>query len=291
MKQLRSALFAMAVIALLCACGGPDSDPSVETTLPDPVVGTENPSAPASEPAGSLSTAPVESVSAETAPEETGPVETQPTESQPTETQPSATAPAVEAEQPAHTHSYTAYTVMATCTESGYDTHSCSCGSSYTDHYVNALGHSYESVVTAPAVGAAGYTTHTCKNCGDVYTDSYTDALAAETEPETQPVTTEPAPTEPAPTEPAKPKEIIIWTTDDGLRVYEYSTVRVIDSRTWGEPPYIRITEEGGFAISYINAEGISVDLILPPVEGYISRCAILEDGSYKTSLIGDFSD
>ena len=39
--------------------------------------------------------------------------------------------------------------------------------------------HSYEAVVTAPTFEAQGYTTHTCKVCGDFYVDSYVPALVA----------------------------------------------------------------------------------------------------------------
>ena len=38
------------------------------------------------------------------------------------------------------------------------------------------LGHNYNSVVTAPTCTADGYTTHTCSNCGDSYTDSIVSA-------------------------------------------------------------------------------------------------------------------
>ena len=37
--------------------------------------------------------------------------------------------------------------------------------------------HNYESVVTAPTCTERGYTTHTCLVCGDSYTDAYVDAL------------------------------------------------------------------------------------------------------------------
>lgn len=39
-------------------------------------------------------------------------------------------------------------------------------------------GHSYSSVVTAPAWTTQGYTTHTCSVCSDSYVDSYTEQLA-----------------------------------------------------------------------------------------------------------------
>ena len=41
----------------------------------------------------------------------------------------------------------------------------------------NALGHSYNSVVTEPTCTAQGYTTHTCSRCRNSYKDTYTDAL------------------------------------------------------------------------------------------------------------------
>ena len=40
-----------------------------------------------------------------------------------------------------------------------------------------ALGHSYKSVVTAPTCTAKGYTTYTCSTCGNSYKDNYIAAL------------------------------------------------------------------------------------------------------------------
>ena len=42
---------------------------------------------------------------------------------------------------------------------------------------VSALGHDYKSAVTNPTCTAQGYTTHTCDTCGDTYVDTYVDAL------------------------------------------------------------------------------------------------------------------
>ena len=116
---------------------------------------------------------------------------------------------------PATGHSYEATVTQPTCTDRGYTTHTCHCGDTYVDSYVNALGHSfgvwnvteaptctekgsehrdcvncdysetrevaatgheYDSVVTAPTCTDRGYTTHTC-HCGDSYVDSYVNAL------------------------------------------------------------------------------------------------------------------
>ena len=73
-------------------------------------------------------------------------------------------------------------TVEATCTEDGsYDnaTYCTVCGEEINRETVavEALGHDYVDVVTAPTCTEAGYTTHTCSRCGDVYTDTETEAL------------------------------------------------------------------------------------------------------------------
>ena len=98
-----------------------------------------------------------------------------------------------------HTHKYTSKITAPTCTSAGYTTHTCSCGNSYKDTYVDALGHnyvngvctrcnakdpnyqaphthSYIAAVTAPTCTSAGYTTYTC-SCGYSYKDNWTDAL------------------------------------------------------------------------------------------------------------------
>ena len=49
---------------------------------------------------------------------------------------------------PPHSHSYTSAVTAPTCTSQGYTTHTCSCGDSYTDSYVPALGHSDGAWVT-----------------------------------------------------------------------------------------------------------------------------------------------
>ncbi len=42
---------------------------------------------------------------------------------------------------------------------------------------VDATGHNYNAVVTAPTCTEKGYTTHTCSVCDDSYVDTYVDAL------------------------------------------------------------------------------------------------------------------
>ena len=73
-----------------------------------------------------------------------------------------------------HTHSYKDVVTAPTCTEKGYTTHTCSCGDSYVDTYVDALGHAWdEGKVTKPATEAEdGVKTFTCTRCGETKTET-----------------------------------------------------------------------------------------------------------------------
>ena len=72
-------------------------------------------------------------------------------------------------------HDYISETIAPTCTSSGYTTHYCSrCYDSYTDNYVDALGHTWNGgVVTTPATETRdGVKTFTCTRCGTTRTES-----------------------------------------------------------------------------------------------------------------------
>ena len=110
-------------------------------------------------------------------------------------------------------HSYNSVVTAPTCTQKGYTTHTCHCGNSFVDSYVDALGHdmgdwavvnaatctkagserrdcsrcdhyetrnvsatghSYETHVTAPTCTESGYTQYICTVCGSSYTSDYT---------------------------------------------------------------------------------------------------------------------
>jgi len=73
----------------------------------------------------------------------------------------------------AHEHSYTAVVTPPTCTEKGYTTHTCACGESYVDTYVDALGHSWDSgtVTKEPTETETGIRTFTCTRCGETKTE------------------------------------------------------------------------------------------------------------------------
>ena len=75
-----------------------------------------------------------------------------------------------------HSYDNGRITTDPTCTATGVKTYTCTaCGFTKTES-VNALGHSYKSVVTAPTCTAGGYTTYTCGTCGNSYVDGATEA-------------------------------------------------------------------------------------------------------------------
>lgn len=78
------------------------------------------------------------------------------------------------------THSDTTNTVVApTCTAQGYTTHTCiSCGYSFEDSYVDALGHNYVGTVSKSATCTEkGTTTYKCSRCAASYTEDDIAAL------------------------------------------------------------------------------------------------------------------
>ena len=64
-------------------------------------------------------------------------------------------------------YDYTDIVVAPTCTAKGYTTHTCACGDSYVDSYVDALGHSFGewTVTTAPTCTEKGVETRYCSRC------------------------------------------------------------------------------------------------------------------------------
>ena len=73
-----------------------------------------------------------------------------------------------------HEHSYTAVVTAPTCTEKGYTTHTCSCGDSYVDTYVDALGHAWDggTVTKQPTATETGIKTYTCTRCSATKTET-----------------------------------------------------------------------------------------------------------------------
>ena len=73
-----------------------------------------------------------------------------------------------------HTHSYKDVVTAPTCTEKGYTTHTCSCGDSYVDTYVDALGHAWDNgkVTKQPTETETGVKTFTCTRCGETKTET-----------------------------------------------------------------------------------------------------------------------
>ena len=73
-----------------------------------------------------------------------------------------------------HTHSYKDVVTAPTCTSKGYTTHTCACGDSYVDAYVDALGHAWDNgkVTKEPTETESGVKTFTCTRCGETKTET-----------------------------------------------------------------------------------------------------------------------
>ena len=73
-----------------------------------------------------------------------------------------------------HTHSYKDVVTAPTCTEKGYTTHTCACGDSYVDTYVDALGHAWDNgkVTKEPTETETGVKAFTCTRCGETKTET-----------------------------------------------------------------------------------------------------------------------
>ena len=66
----------------------------------------------------------------------------------------------------------------STCTASGVKHQLCLvCGETIITEQIPAKGHKYVVAVTAPTCMTDGFTTHTCSTCGNSYADAYVDAL------------------------------------------------------------------------------------------------------------------
>ena len=76
------------------------------------------------------------------------------------------------AKEETHTHEYTAVVTAPTCTADGYTTYTCTCGDTYTDDVVDALGHTeveIPAVLPLPSNGDVAKTAGSkCSVCGEV---------------------------------------------------------------------------------------------------------------------------
>ena len=73
-----------------------------------------------------------------------------------------------------HTHNYKNVVTAPTCMEKGYTTHTCSCGDSYVDTYIDALGHAWDDgkVTKQPTETETGVKTFTCTRCSATKTET-----------------------------------------------------------------------------------------------------------------------
>ncbi len=178
---------------------------------------------------------------------------------------------------PVHEHTYTAKFITADCSTGGYTRYSCACGAYYDGNVVSARGHSYGSFETTvwPTQTSTGVRQAFCEYCGHCLTEtipklSIEDAELYENYIDSQ---------------------ITIERLPDGAIDYSYGTVSVTDTRSWGDPPTIHINNNDALHIIYLSRDGNKVEFTLDPIPGYSRWMVIHEDGSFTTSLFGDFND
>ena len=102
-------------------------------------------------------------------------------------------------EIPATGHSHDAVVTAPTCTEKGFTTHTCACGDTFVDSYVDALGHTPSDwiVDAEPQIGVEGSKHIACTACGDVLQTETIEALPVpDTETNADPGTTPDTPSD-----------------------------------------------------------------------------------------------
>lgn len=178
-------------------------------------------------------------------------------------------------EAPVHEHTYTGKFITADCSTGGYTRYTCACGAYYDSNVVPFGTHSYGSFETIvwPTRTSTGTRQAFCEHCGHCLTETI-------------------------PKLPMDDTELYEKYIDAGIEIrhfvsgwtsYTYKHIGVTDTRTWGDPPTIRITENDGFHVSYFNQEGMKIEYTFSPLEGYFKDLVIQESGSYTFQLFGDF--
>lgn len=75
-------------------------------------------------------------------------------------------------------HDYNAVVTDATCVKGGFTTYTCkACGDSYVGDETEKAAHDYEAVVTEATCTSSGFTTYTCKVCANSYKGDFTAEL------------------------------------------------------------------------------------------------------------------
>ncbi len=244
----------------------------------------------------------------ETEPSSTGPAPTEPqipTEPAPTEPTPTETE---------HAHSYTSQvTREATCSAEGEKTYSCTCGKAYTES-IPKTDHNYDTVTIdqAPTCTEYGRQLHSCV-CGDSY-ETAIEPLGHEWGDEVilrEPTATEGGQMQHTCSVCGLTATEAIPATGDEIKGYIDARFQVEYVGRNEDPSYtcpginmdvtnrcafenyltILINEDSSFSISYYLQDGTKVTYTLVPVPDYFVAFTILADGSYVTSINGDYSD
>jgi hypothetical protein len=187
------------------------------------------------------------------------------------------TEPIPKLEPPPHIHNYSATVIQPTCQSQGYTRYTCACGHAYNGEFLPAQSHLYGdwTTITPATTSSTGSRSCSCIHCGQTLTEAIPQLSIEDAELYEKYVDT----------------GILIERLPDGAIDYSYGTVSVTDTRSWGEPPSVRILNMTGLRITYQKQDGSPVEVMLEPIEGYARWMVIQKDGSYTLSLFGDFND
>lgn len=77
-----------------------------------------------------------------------------------------------------------------------------------------------------------------------------------------------------------------------GVLTYNYKKCTIVDRRTWGEPPIIKVIEDDGLHVTYYNKEGKKkiFSFSQPPIEDVIVSYTIKDNGKYVHTYIGSYT-
>ena len=173
MKKLIPGMLAVVLLLIFSACQTTNpvttENPETDAVMTEALETTERVDAGNVETTASVSEDPADPEPSEV--ETAGATVSEP--STPSET----TKPTESASTTPHTHSYTKSVTAPTCTNKGYTTYKCSCGDSYKDDYIDAVGHDYQTSKVAATCTAGGYTQYKCSRCGNSQQENKTSAL------------------------------------------------------------------------------------------------------------------
>lgn len=102
------------------------------------------------------------------------------------------------------------------------------------------------------------------------------------------------------PVEPSEPEQneiagvdprFEVWEGVSGSVFYKYNSFCVVDNRSWGDTPILKIIDNTSISLTYYKQDGTAVNVLLESYQDYSLICNIQEDGTYTIGFVGDYDD